>query len=370
MKDTVLERKVNVWCWNVLGEISRAIKRDELRVVLIRASEKGATDTEDVADHLLFDPRSRKMVADRLLRIATNYRLLQEDKGRFTLTDTGNAALQRGEILVPEYGPWTIWVSDDPLLQHPVLRIEPWIEPKAIDEVRQGKRGSDDRKFEQVPDKLRGVFGREGTPCCGDGSVLRVEVLEDKVESRDPGADVRIVWNVDRGEVRLEGTIGGNSVNSVLDPPEITREDVLKQLLESERLWDHWDRQSSALRVGFAETSASERESLLRDLTIKSPRLRTLRAFDQSAVGDVPLLPRTASDAGEWAAWRLESRVTDYATRERFDAWVREATEPFFSAHRVSLPSRTDLASDAWTRRGAPASPTAWYLVAAEDWSL
>ena len=62
-------------------------------------------------------------------------------------------------------------------------------------------------------------------------------------------------------------------------------------------------------------------------------------------------------------------RLKFAATSERFAEWAKEATAPFAS-YRISVPTRADLASDAWARRGERPSPIAWHLTAAEDWSL
>ena len=62
-------------------------------------------------------------------------------------------------------------------------------------------------------------------------------------------------------------------------------------------------------------------------------------------------------------------RLKFAATSERFAEWAKEATAPFAS-YRISVPTRAELARDAWARRGERPSPIAWHLTAAEDWSL
>jgi hypothetical protein len=370
MRNIVLQRRIAVRCWNVLGMVAKSSKRPELMPVLLRARERNQTSAEDVAEHLFFEQRSRRVVAERLLRIAASYGLLAQNERWFMLTDAGVAALNSEQIFVPERGSWTIWASNDPLFDYPVLRVDPWNEPTALDDVQRGRnKDGDAREFVDVPRTLREAVGRVAAPPCGGGGLLRVDEVADKAEEVEPGDDLKVVWNVGERKMRLEGSLRGARLDTVLDAPGITREDVWQQLLEAEGLWSSWDRTRSALRVGFEETNDRERESLLRDLAITAPTLSDLGKFDALAIQDVPLHARTANDAGHWAAWRLQSRLRDYATRERFDAWTKEATEPF-ATYRISVPSRADLAKDAWARRGDRPSPIAWHLAAAEDWSL
>ncbi len=371
MKNIVLQRRIAVRCWNVLGMVAKASKRPELMPVLVRARERHQTSAEDIAEHLFFEQRSRRVVAERLLRIAASYGLLTQNERWFTLTDAGIAALTSEQVFVPERGSWTIWASNDPLLDYPVLRVDPWSEPTALDDVQRGKNKDNDmREFVDVPHTLRQAVGRVAVPPGGGGNLLRIDDLADKAEEAEPGDDLKLVWSVGETKMRLEGPLGGMRLNSVLDAPSIAREDVLQQLLKAEGLWSRWDRTHSALFVGFGETKDRERESLLRDLAIATPTLDALGKFDALTIQDVPLQARTANDAEDWAAWRLQARLKrDYATGERFDAWSKEATEPF-ATYRISVPSRADLARDAWPRSGDRPSPIAWHLAAAEDWSL
>lgn len=369
MKNMTLRRPVAVRCWNVLGMVAKSSKRPELMPVLLRARERSQTSADDVAEHLFFEQRSRRVVAERLLRIAESYGLLAQNERRYTLTEAGVAALDSEQVFVPERGAWTIWASNDPLLDYPVLRVDPWSEPTAFDELRGKDKEGHEREFVDVPRTLRESVGRVGAPPGGGGALLRIDELADKGEAAQPDSTLHLVWNVAEQKMRLEGALRGARVSTVLDAPSLSPESVWQRLLESEGLWSRWDRTRAALLVSFDETNDRERESLLRDLAIRTPALADLGKFDAVTIQDVPLHARTANDAGSWAVWRLQARLRDYATSERFDAWTKEATAPFTS-YRLSVPSRADLAGYAWACRGERPSPVAWHLIAAEDWSL
>ena len=93
-RSITLERSVIVKCWRV-GQVAKAEKRTELIPVLLRVRETGGTDARGLAEHLLFESRSRRVVADRLLNIAHAYGLVEkEERARvFTLTEAGERAI-------------------------------------------------------------------------------------------------------------------------------------------------------------------------------------------------------------------------------------------------------------------------------------
>lgn len=371
MKSIVLKRRISVRCWNVIGVVAKATERAELMPVLLRARGRNPTTAEDVAEHLFFEQRSRRVVAERLLRIAVNHGLLAQNERWFTLTNEGFRALGDEQVFVPERGSWTIWASNDPLLAYPILRVERWIEPTALEDVQRGKnKDRDAREFRDLPRTVRNAERRVATPPCGDGGRLRVDEVAPKAEEVEPGDDLRVVWTAGETSMRLEGSLRGMPANTVLDAPRLTREDAWRRLLEAEGLWSRWDSTRSELLVGFDETNDRERESLRRDLAIATPTLGELGKFDALTIQDVPITASSVYEATRWAEWRLQARVGDYATRERFDTWSKEATEPFASSYRISVPSRADLAKAAWPRPGERPSPMAWHLAAAEDWSL
>lgn len=367
-----LERDIKVQCYRFIGEVARAGKRSELMAILRRADERGGQGTgpRDIAYHLLFDGQSREVVAKRLLQIAEDYRLLKRPEGRhgYVLTDSGRAALESGEVFIPEAGSWTVWVSDDPLLDYPVLRVEPWREPSAYDEVR-GKAKQEKRELEELPDWLKKCIGQAGKPAASEGNALRLDRLESKGEKIEANCQLRMIWDVSAGRLRLKGSCDQQSVGTELQAPRLAVGEVWQQLLEQQGLWDSWNQEMPGLRVGFAETEPSEREPMQRVLRIPQPSLHGLGRFKAVDVAQVPLLAATFEDAEAWAEWRLQERVRDYATSERFATWQQQAGEPFaeFVPH---LPQRAELAQAVLDDEPERLTAKDWYLLAAEDWSL
>jgi hypothetical protein len=364
-----LTRPINFRCWRVIGQIAKAAKRDELMPVLLRAQEMGTTDARDIANHLLFEAEARQGVAQRLLQISANYRLLELRENRYALTEAGQTALRTQQIFVPEDGAWTIWASDDPLLATPILQVKPWTEPTAYDEVRGKDRRTDEkRKFEKLPRWLKAIIGKVAIPVVAS-TAMRIDHLEAEGEVVDARASLRAVWNVSEARLRIEGSLDGSDLNSAVDAPDANAGDIWRQLLESEGLWPQWDPEALALRVGFDDIGSSERETLLRTVKFGKPEISGYRLFDATSIERIPICARSPEDAQRWGAWRLDTRITSYATAERFSNWTDEALAPL-AEFQLAAPSRQELASAAWQARGGRPTNKTWHLVAAEDWEL
>jgi hypothetical protein len=364
-----LTRPLKYRCWRVIGQIAKAAKRDELMPVLLRAREAGTTDAKDIANHLLFEARSRQGVAQRLLQISENYGLLEQREKRYALTDAGHAALKTQQIYVPEHGAWTIWASDDPLLATPILHVKPWTEPTAYDEIRGKDRHTEEkRKFEKLPRWLKAIVGNVTIPIAA-GTALRIDQLEAEGEIVAVGVTLRAVWDVSGARLRIEGSLDGSSVNSVVEAPDVDASDTWRQLLKSAGLWSQWDSEALALRVGFDDTDTGERQTLLRAVKFGKPEISGYQHFDATTIEGVPIRARSTDDARRWAAWRLDIRINNYATAERLRSWTDEALAPFAEFALVA-PSRQALANAVWRARGDRPTNKTWHLVAAEDWEL
>ena len=365
----ILKRSVRVRCWRVVGRVAKGVKRTELIPVLLRARETGGTDGRDLADDLFFDSRSRKVVADRLLRIGVAYGLLEKRNRVFTLTDAGETAIDADRVFVPEHGAWTIWASEDPLLPSPILRVDAWNEPSAFDEIKGQKReDAKERSHENSPAWLRKVIKRPITPVVGAAAIC-IDHLEDKAEAVETNGTLRLIWNVGDRRLQLTGTLEGKKVATELEAPPKSLNQIWRTLLEEEALLERWDVDREKLYVSFDDTDDTEREAISRDLEFESPGIPGYGKFETLTVRGVPITPATESDAQSWANWRLQLRIRDYATSERYAAWRVEAAAPF-DRYDIKFPTRTQLTWEFWKRTTARHNPRAWRLAAAEDWNL
>lgn len=402
----ILERSVPVRCWHVVGKVAKTRERPELMPVLLRARETGGTDARDLAEHLLFEPRSRRAVGERLLHIAHAYGLVEKEEpehgawsiggsgaplsfriprivpweepgaseeirgeeerdGVFALTEAGETAIDTGEVLVPEHGAWSIWEGEDPLFPSRILRIASWEEPSAFDEVRSNEK-ENARRPVLLPDWLRDVAGTPIKPAA-QGAAVRIDELERQAEAVD--GELRLGWNVGDGRLQLTGSLEGKDVETELEAPPISPDQIWLDLLEEEALIERWDMDRQKLRVSFDETDETEREAMSRDLTFELPDVSGYGEFETLTVREVPITPAIEVDAQSWAKWRLCARIRDYATSERYAAWRAEAADPF-DQYEVDLPTRTELLDEFLNQTVDRPEPRVWHLAAAEDWRL
>lgn len=370
-RSITLERSVIVRCWRVVGQVAKAEKRTELIPVLLRVRETGGTDARGLAEHLLFESRSRRVVAGRLLHIAHAYGLVEkEERARvFTLTEAGERAIDTDEVFVPEHGAWTIWASEDPLLPSPILRVDTWNEPSAFDEIKGKKwESAEERSHEDLPAWLRKVVKRPITPAAGATAVC-INHLENKAEAVETNDTLRLSWNVGDGRLQLTGTLEGKKVATELEAPPISQDQIWLTFLKEEALIEWWDMDRQKLCIDFDDTDGTEREAMVCDLGFESPHIPDYGEFDPITVREVPITPATEADAQSWAKWRLHTRIQDYATSERYAAWCAEAADPF-DQYEIDLPTRTELFDEVCNRTTNRPAPEFWHLAAAEDWRL
>ena len=370
-KNIVLMRPVVIQGYHVIGEIAKSRERKELDPVLWRARENYGTNAQDIVEHLLFEP-SRKVVAQRLLKIGELLGLFEvtgdSRKKNFVLTDQGERAIETGKIFVPEDGAWTLWTSTDPLLPSPILRVDPFEGEKAIKEVRSN---SNNDQPDYTPGYLRAAIGKEITPPVPKkGTTIRVNYLEDKVQNAgDSNAKLNLLWNIGEGNLRLKGTWKGKEVDTELQPPDISFDDIWGDLLANEGLSMKWNHRHQALEVSFDEIDDIERESMVCNIEFNNPSLPDFGQFETFKVEQVPITACSRTDAQEWSNWRLKSRISDFATSELYNKCWEEASKPL-NRFYPSCPPRSDLASEAWDESSERADTRTWYLIAVEDWNL
>ena len=167
----------------------------------------------------------------------------------------------------------------------------------------------------------------------------------------------------------MRGEWDGEMVDSELKAPQVPFSEIWEALLDGKGLMERWDDKRRALKVLFKETTESERESMSRELEFLKPRVPEYGDFDPLALSGIAITARSRDDARKWSNWRLNARVRDFATAERYAAWWKEAVEPF-SGYGLELPARAELAASEWKSVVGRPSPRAWHLVAAEDWEL
>ncbi|PWU21777.1 MAG: hypothetical protein C5B50_01065 [Verrucomicrobia bacterium] len=380
-----LTRKVQLEGWHFQGEVSSLRSRPwEVAVMALAQQHSGRVTPEDISRELL---NGRLPVARRLMRICEQLGLLVRDESEvdaLRITEHGERAAQSQRVFVPQPGNWTIWQSSDPLLPSPQIRVAPWQEASALDQAGKNRGIGASRSFQEPPDFLRQLVGKELELPLGKDRIMRIDRIAESVEEADKDElIVQISLNLSPGESSLlletlqapseNGTDASNHgrtwQSSATFPANVPYQSAWLDLLETEGLQEAWDQEKQILRVSFPEDDV-EKAKLRRDLHIQQPALPGLGFFDATLAYQVPIGPATTEDACQWAEWKLKKAIVDYATRPRFEAWAEQSRRLFQDLNPV-LPTREQLALQIRNSSdGQSPGQGEWHIRACLDWEL
>jgi hypothetical protein len=373
-----LSRTVNVLCFHIVGEVGFAQRRDELRAVTQLAAQRaGQLTARMICEHLLGN--KPEAVGLRLLVVCERMGLIEwETKVRrgdavARLTEEGRRVAEGGDVFVPERGTWTVWVAEDPLIPvvERLLRVEPFREPTAFDEV-VGKKDKprEERRTVDLPEWVQEACSVYGSLGWGDGRAISMLDIEDQGEpEKEAGAQITLTLRAAPGEVssiKLSGTIQSRRTDYELkDAPAPAFDEVWRYCLGS-RAGD-WDGRRLAVR--FDNLSDTERNTFESHIAFDSWRHPVHGTFGRFQVPHVPLRPATDIDASLWANWLLAYRTQSYVRKADFARRCEEVQETF-TGYRLQLMTQEQLATS--LRRTSVQRPSRkyWHLQAPLDWSL
>jgi len=373
--ELLLTRNLSVETWRVKASISEAQRRGDIIIVLKYLSKADQGNAQELARDLLFDDVGRLIVAERLLRITELYGLSSSSGDRsYELTEDGYRALESEEVFIPKDGCWEITLSNDPLLPHSIVQIEPFNEPNALSDVRD--RAGEERQFERLPAWIRDISG------CGSiiphlgGRRIRIESLEAKAEKVNSKYSLKVDWNVSRREVHMFQDKRSINPVSQFSGPDISQDHVWEVLLQNQGWLENWsdDRGSLAMRFEDIDNLTNlimARKRMLGNFKFRSPQVPRYGDFNDVDVENISIHAASKEDAQEWTMWRLNESINTFATREKFGEWIDEAQKPFPEFDFI-LPERDVYAAELW-RKAIDANAIeakAWYMVVAADWSV
>nr|WP_321259107.1 hypothetical protein [uncultured Pseudodesulfovibrio sp.] len=356
IKNVVLKRKIDFQVWRIKATIAKAEDRPEYMPILMQLKEYGQCSAKDVAAHLFCEEIARESVAERMLDTAVSLKLADRNRRMYSLTESGEKAIQSKQIFVPEEGTWEVWISQDPLLPFNILRLKSFEEPKSYQENHQR------RVIEKLPqivfDDLK---AKEGNPCLG-GELIRIDSCERKAEKVNDHVSIPAEWNLFQQSIKLKPKKGSLEMQA----PQIDSASAWMDLLRSANIEESWNSESETLMRKFQDVDQTSRFSMRETVRINKPTISRVGQFDKIDLPDVPISPATNSDAQEWAAWQLENSIDRVMTSARYEELCSK-TKATFGNFQIELPERDSLAKELWNKQ---IDDRSWNLMAAADWNL
>jgi hypothetical protein len=369
MKSLTLSRNVKIEKYEVLVEIARQYKREELIAVLKLAQEKGGRVTaSDICESLLI---GRPESVGRALLSRCHYLDLLDERGR--LNEIGEKALETSSIFLPERARFRMWFTEDPLLPQKLLHLQPTDETLTYDDIRNDRNGqvgnSQNDQTSELPDKLRILEGREVNLLGRDGGLVVVRKIASYCLVKNISSEDNLTLTLCIEAQGPSSLVIDGKFKRALRAPTIEFECAWSELLGP--LKDCWDnsRTPPALLTSFSELKDVELSSFRKTVHISKPELDGLGVFEDTSVDDVPITPRTNDDATEWAEWLLTRSIETYTTTEEFQEKRKLVKETFPDYPSLQLPSSEDLVGKLWNFRDdrGKLPHQYWYLRAPMD---
>jgi len=364
--DIFLTRNIDIKVWRVEGTIATIEKRPEYLPIVMRIVEKTCSNAQDIAKHLFCDDSNspRKIVAERMLDNTRLLKLTTKDgNGNYELTEDGTKFLTTKELFSPHRGVWNISVTSDALLPSNIVKFQPAEKKRASSTVHDSRREM--AEFQTIPDELADKREVE-VELLYNAETIRIDDLSAKGIKIGNDISLKIDWNVNGGVVELKKRNGEMLRNDFSAPKELDADTIWLALLEGKE--NHkWDEDTNSLVVHFDEIDDKAKNDMKQNIEFPRPDIANIGFFDRCIVKDVRLTAY-AEEADAWAQWRLENSINEYATKEKFDMWVKKAHGPFKNFD-IAIPTREGVAKKLW-QDPQISSNKKWYTMAAVDWNL
>lgn len=369
--DLVLCRNIHIETWRVQGTILKAQVRADILLVLQYVADNSNATAKDLAKELLFEENARLVVAERLLKMAEQLGLVERiSKYRqyfYTLTEKGKLALQEKEVFILEDGFWEISFTNDPLLPHTILDFASFDEPDAYQEVSK----KNEKKFKERQDRIdflpkwiRQPHFNAVKPFLNQNQSIWLEKIQVKGEKVPSKLQLILEWNVSKQSIRL---LKNNQVVHQFAYQDYDQNQIWQILLEQNDWQDDWNGSKNSMAISFAKTDEKSRQTMKIDLEFKQPDIDDLGEFDDFIAENVAIHAIDKDNAMEWARWRLGHNINDFADKQTYQRWIKDAKSPF-AEYALKLPQRKNLANLFWQEEKH--SLKSWYLIAASDWQI
>ena len=360
MNTIQLQTTIAVRTFDAPTTVAIGRKRPEwLAVARLAKDFGGAVHAEQITSELLdgVPPVLGNRVIDRCVALGMLERTDQERKdGVARLSTLGEAALEQGQVFVPEERLWRFYFAEDPLVDQMLLHVEPLDDGRAQDErseLREAKKPGNSRQeaSEPFPESLR--TQATGSPlhsvADGEPSFALSAAPQFGVRGKEESLRLQLTWESDgQPQILLQGElIRPRRRNDDKKPAPLKLHHVLKtpELLNQvthEQIWmllvslgagvkydtlAQWRQRTKRLVLpsGFSGLGDAALSRFRADVSVPAiqhgllPGVSWLEGFNPGKLTEVELVPASDADAQSWAEWWLRDSLTDYATPTRLE---------------------------------------------------
>jgi DNA-binding PadR family transcriptional regulator len=256
----------------------------------------------------------------------------------YELTETGRRALQEGQVPVPEKGVYVLTGTTDPLFVEPVIACRPKEGGREIgqefDRIAQLSRnkgksqGVGKKQKKNIPvwlDELRRATPRVLTLAAQDRELIQIIGIDENINQVQPGDKISVNLRFSlrpTPEMAVIRSDRKKERKTVVETAfDLTLMDVMRCLFR-EKQYDFVEcGNAPALLVAYEEVmgNPSEINRMLRTTTVHAPEIQGFGRFDDVIVSDLPLLPRTLEDAGNWARDCVINGITTYTDETSYN---------------------------------------------------
>lgn len=287
---------------------------------------------------------------------------LTRETKKYSLTETGRAAIQDKMVFIPERDGFLLHGTDDPLFSEPILAC-----------VKINGSSNDPRSTKKPNDKQKSPRGIQWITALKERvdqepqiihlaaeqnrAVQMIEIVESG-ERADPLVSVSARLSIDEHEGPVLTVYSKNHAKKSESGKGLTVgheftlpfSEVLKNLFweRSDDIIETGD--GSALLVSFSDIAkdATALNSHRKDFRIEKPEIDGFGKFEDVVIQALPIIPRTLDDAQQWAAWTLHESIRYYINETAYDELRENAArswEPHYSYDEILgyLPSYNEM---------------------------
>ena len=310
-----MSRNVRIKVYDVIATISFPEERTEIISLLQMANQYDILSANRVVDKKVgLLPGRPSMMGSRLLHMAAGLGLLEQKRNdTYVMTDKGKDTLIDEEIFIPEESAWKIWITEDPIFPSKILHLE-----RHDDKFKHSKQ---QKKVQKIPNNILKIkdLKVELLRSHHTGSNdIRIEEIKPNGRLSDSDVSLDLVITADIGNdanARIQGKIGngkGSQIDRLIPFEAPSHLELFTHLVNQSDFESDWNYDERVLEISFANASISERRDHLKEIIVDNPILEDLGKFKSVKLKNIPLKPKTGSDAREWAEWEFWNNLSEH----------------------------------------------------------